>query len=238
MLLYSRPEMLSRAHHGHLGIRPSERPFDFARGTRLIPLSVSEMPSAQKVYPVVFSEEEHPVPIAMVGAFDDRNLFVDDTGNWESDCYVPSYLRCYPFALARNQDGRYAVVIDRDASVVTDDPQVPFFDGEELSADIQNMVDLCSRVEEDRDRTRVFVAKLQELELLVRQGSTHTPVGATEAIPIASYLAVDVDKLKALPADALAEIHGRGYLWPIYAHLLSLENWQRLINRKERVAAN
>jgi len=47
---------------------------------------------------------------------------------------------------------------------------------------------------------------------------------------IADYFAVSEEKLKALPADKLAEFTKNGYLAVAYAHLISLGNWQRLVN--------
>jgi hypothetical protein len=47
---------------------------------------------------------------------------------------------------------------------------------------------------------------------------------------IADYFAVSEDKLKALPEAKLIELTKNGYLAVAYAHLVSLGNWQRLVN--------
>jgi len=47
---------------------------------------------------------------------------------------------------------------------------------------------------------------------------------------IADYFAISEDKLKALPAAKLEEFTKNGYLAVAYAHLVSLGNWQRLVN--------
>ncbi len=237
MLFYEKPEILSVAAHGRLGITPPERPFEFARSSRLVPLTITEISTAQKFYPVVFSEEDNPVPLAIVGLAENENLFVDESGLWATDWYIPNYVRCYPFTLARNDDGRFAVVIDRAAAMITEEPRFLFFDGQELAEGTQRRVEFCASVEEDRERTRQFVTRLGELGLLIRQGSTRQRREDDTSEPIASYLAVDHRKLKALPADQLADLNEQGYLWPIYAHLLSLENWQRLVRREEQQSA-
>ena len=46
---------------------------------------------------------------------------------------------------------------------------------------------------------------------------------------LAEYYAVSEDKLKALPAEKLAELRDNGALGQIYAHLVSLLGWDRLI---------
>jgi len=53
---------------------------------------------------------------------------------------------------------------------------------------------------------------------------------------IADYFAVSEDKLKALPSEKLAEFSRNGYLAVAYAHLISLGNWQRLVNMTLRRA--
>jgi hypothetical protein len=53
----------------------------------------------------------------------------------------------------------------------------------------------------------------------------------TTAAPqkIAEYHAISEEKLKALPAEKLAELRDNGALGQIYAHLVSLLGWDRLI---------
>jgi hypothetical protein len=46
---------------------------------------------------------------------------------------------------------------------------------------------------------------------------------------LADYFAVSEDKLKALPIEKLAELRDNGALGQIYAHLVSLLGWDRLI---------
>ncbi|MCA6308605.1 MAG: SapC family protein, partial [Phenylobacterium sp.] len=46
---------------------------------------------------------------------------------------------------------------------------------------------------------------------------------------IAEYFGVSEEKLNALPHDKLAELRDNGALQQIYAHILSLFGWDRLI---------
>ena len=52
--LYKQPEILTYESHGKLGINPSEQPFDFVKNERAIPLTMVEISSAQRHYPIVF----------------------------------------------------------------------------------------------------------------------------------------------------------------------------------------
>ena len=51
---------------------------------------------------------------------------------------------------------------------------------------------------------------------------------------IADYWAVSEEKLNQLPADKFQELRDNGAIGAIYAHILSLLNWQRVIQRALR----
>ena len=50
-------------------------------------------------------------------------------------------------------------------------------------------------------------------------------------IMLADYFAISEEKLAALPADVVMELHTSGALRQIYAHLDSMQNWERLVAR-------
>jgi len=234
MFLYKQPEYLNREDHGDLGWTPPEKPFAFTREIMSVPLVAGEISSAQKHYPVVFSAKENSVPMAVVSVIKDRNMFVDADGKWEANCYIPSYLRRHPFAVARGEGDQFAIVIDRACSGISKNPESPFFDGDKLTDKTQAIVDFCGQFEAERTRTRDFTTNLTELGLLTEQRATH-PGKDGEARPIATFFAVDVEKLNALPASELESMHQSGFLSFIYAHLFSLENWKRLMSRSNAI---
>ncbi len=233
MLFYRQPELLNHQAHGSLGLRRPERPFEFARGARVLPLTLGEIPSAQKHYPVIFSGLDNPVPLAVVGRDEDVNLFIDENGDWERGMYVPAYARCYPFALVPRSDDQFAVIIDRAADIVTDDPEQPFFDGDKVTPETQSMMDFCASYDAETKQTADFGRRLKELGLLAGQQVTRTASdGAAESF--ASYVAVDSNKLNEIEESALRELFKSGYLAGVFAHLFSLKNWQLIIERHHR----
>lgn len=235
MFLYMQPELLTVEDHGHLGLNESAQPFDFARNIRVVPLAAAELPTVQKIYPVVFSDLENPTLLAVLGIFEDRNLFIDDNGNWDKAAYVPSYLRCHPFALASRKNDQYAVVIDRAAPVISENPDQPFFGGQTLTAPIQARVDFCTQFSAYQPATQAFCDRLQELDLLSGQQASFTPEGDGEEQTIASYVAVDFDRLQKLDATTVEKLFQDGMLSAIYAHGFSMENWFRLLERRQRL---
>jgi IS4 transposase len=234
MFLYSRPELLTVEDHGHLGLNAAPRPFDFVKSIRVVPIAAAEIASAQKNYPIIFSDLKQPALLAVVSILDDVNLFVDADGKWDQSAYLPAYIRCHPFALAARPNDQFAVVIDRDAEVISENPEQSFFNGKELAAPIQARVDFCAQFTSHRPATKALCDKLVELNLLSGQQATYKPDDGGEEQSIGSYVAVDFDKVKDLDAETLRQLHLDGTLSAIYAHRFSLENWFRLLERRNR----
>lgn len=231
MFLYDKPVLLSKEDHGGMGISAPERPFDFAREIKGLPVVASEVQTAQKYYPVVFSEFENPTLIAVVGIIDDKNLFVSDDGAWDPANYIPAYARCHPFALASRTGDEFAVVIDESSSSISATPEIPFFDGDNMSAAIQARIDLCTQHHAEQRQTQEFCQTVRDLGLLNGQRVTQTmPDGSEEKI--AEYVTIDPRKLNEVDKDKLEELHRNGSLAAIFAQLFSLENWTRLIARR------
>ncbi len=237
MFLYEEPALLNKEEHGDLGLSKVERPFDFAKSIKGVPITVGEVQSAQKHYPVVFSDFENPVLIAIVGITEDVNLFVDESGNWDARSYIPSYLRCHPFAFARRKEDEYAVVIDQSSQAIAESPEIPFFEGDQLSERIQARVDFCGQYNEERKRTQAFCEKVKELGLLCGQRVAQT-MSNGEEVKVADYVSIDPRKLTDLDKDTLQKLHKDGSLATIFAQMFSLENWNRLMARRATLQAS
>ena len=234
MFLYQQPEALTALEHGKLGLSRIERPFDFVKSVKAMPIAVTEVVSAQKHFPIVFSDLENPVLLAALG-IDDHNLFLDADGNWEPYSYVPAYIRCHPLALATNAEGQSIGVVDRAADSVREEPELPFFDGDDLTAETRDRLQRCAELTAEMQRTRVFCERLKELELLTMRQVTHKTARSGDEKVIASFVAVDPDRLKDLDGDVLHGLHKDGWLPAIYAHVFSSENWHYLMQRKTRI---
>jgi hypothetical protein len=231
MFLYDKPALLTKEDHGGMGLSRPERPHDFVKDIKGVPIVTTEIQTAQKFYPVVFSDFENPVLLAIVGIIDDVNLFVDDDGNWDRDGYVPSYVRCHPFALATRSEGEYAVMIDESSAQISDEPEIPFFEGGEMSEALQPRLDLCGQFNMEQKRSRDFCQRVKDLGLLNGQRVAQTMPDGTE-VKIADYVTIDPTKLKDLDKDTLQELHQDGSLAAIFGQMFSLENWNRLIARR------
>ena len=248
VLFYTQPEPLSVEAHGKLGANPVTSPYSFVIGQHVVPLTVTEFSPAALSYPVIFVGDARQ-PVAVMGLRPGENLFVDDAGTFKAEAYIPAYIRRYPFVFANDDvQKRLILCIDRAAPFIVEGGQAPLFENGEPSAYTQQAMEFCNNFETERQRTDGFVQLLKELDLLDVREAVFTPRNpdGTAAAPqkIAEYFAVSEDKLKALPAEKLVELRDNGALGQIYAHLVSLLGWDRLIaltfqrNAAQPAAAN
>jgi len=158
----------------------------------------------------------------------------------EQDFYLPACVRRYPFVFANDKDGdRLLLCVDRKAPMVTNQPEVAFFDNGQPSEFTNNAIEFCKEFERQRRATLDFVALIKRFDLLTQKTVTFQPRDpqgnpAGDPQKIADYLAVDEEKLNALSDEQFIELRKNGALSVIYAHLLSLLNWQRIIQRALR----
>jgi hypothetical protein len=234
VLFYSKPEPLSRELHSKLGLRRVDKPFGFAANANVVPLTVGEFPMAGLSYPIIFAGERYQ-PLAVMGVNAGANLFVGPDGAFETGAYIPAYIRRYPFVLANDQQrGQLVVCIDRAASMLGEDFDLPFFNESGEPTDYTNgCVQFCNDFENEGRRTEAFVNLLKGLDLFELKQATFTPANPDGTPgtpqPVAEYFAVSEEKVKALPGEKLLELIANGALGQIYAHLMSLGGWDRLL---------
>ncbi len=233
VLFYGRPEPLTAQLHGALGVNRTDTPFAFVGQTHLIPLTVTEFAPASLSYPIIFVGDQK-TPLAVMGLRTGENLFVSPKGELRPDAYVPAFARRYPFVFA-NDDANQTMIlcVDRDAPIVSENADVPFFTNGEPSEYTKNALQFCNDFETERRRTESFVQLLQDLDLFSIRESVYRPQGAdgTPGQPqrIAEFWAVDEEKLNKLPAEKLVELRDNGALAQIYCHIVSLLGWDKLI---------
>jgi hypothetical protein len=235
VLFYSRPEPLSNEAHAKLGLRRIDRPFAFASDAQAVPLTVTEFGVAALSYPIIFAGDRKQ-PLAVMGVSGNANMFIQPNGYFEVGVYVPAYIRRYPFVLANDAAREQLVVcIDRAAAMLGDLPDLPFFDPAGQPTDYtKNCIQFCNDYETEIRRTESFVTLLTDLDLFETRKTTFTPTNpdGSQGAPqeIAEFFAVSEERLKALPNEKIRELVDNGAISQIYAHLISLGGWDRLIS--------
>ena len=240
-LFYKDPQPLSPEQHAGLGVKKIDKPFDFLRTAHAIPVTVTEFGMAASAYPIIFVGEER-TPVAVMGVRQNENLFLREDGTTEPDFYLPAFVRRYPFVFANDKEGdRLLLCVDRGAPMVSNQPDIPFFENGEPTEFTTNAIEFCKEFERQRRATVEFSALMTKFDLFEQKTVSFQPrdtegkeVG--EQQKIADYWAVDEEKLNKLSDAQFNELRANGALGAIYGHMISLLNWQRIIQRA--VAAN
>lgn len=235
VLFYSKPEPLAPELHGKLGVKRMDAPFKFAKAGHAIPLTIGEFPLAAVSGPIIFVGDEK-LPIAVMGLNAGENMFVRDDGVFEPGVYIPAYVRRYPFVFANDDKaGQMVLCIDRNAEFIVQGGDMPFFEKDgQPSEYTRNCMEFCNNFEMERQRTMNFVQLLKDLDLFETKTATFQPPSMPGAPPpppqkIAEYFGVSEEKLNKLPTEKFIELRDNGALAQIYAHLVSLVGWDRLI---------
>ncbi len=239
VLFYERPVPLNREGHKDLRIRPMNN-VAFAAKAHSVPLTVAEFGPAARDYPILFGGNtlEEAGPLAMLGLNQSENAFVDGEGQWAPNVYIPAFVRRYPFVLAEKPEGT-----EGDDFTVFLDEAYPGFgteEGERLfnedgsdTETLKNAVQFLGEFQEHVKRTQAFTKRIRELDLLEsRTIQIKNPDGGN-ALTINGLFVVSEERLRKLDATVAHELLADGSLGWIYAHLLSMSNVDRLIQRVE-----
>jgi hypothetical protein len=239
VLFYKQPQPLSPEDHGGLGVKQIDEPFAFLREAHAVPVTVTEFGLAAASYPIIFVGSDF-TPVAVMGVRQGQNLFVDPTGRIGDDHYVPAFVRRYPFVFASDdKTERLILCVDRAAPMVSNQPDVPFFENGQPSKFTNDAIEFCKEFERQRRATADFVKMIRELDLLETKSVSFQPRNIQgqddgPAQKVADYYAISEERLNALPEAKYLELRNNGAVGACYAHLVSLLNWPKVVQRAVR----
>jgi hypothetical protein len=215
---------------------PRKLPLVF-RSITALPLSYTEFAAACRDYPIAFISGDSGrtfVAMAVLGLENQQNLFVTADGAWDAGAYLPAYVRRYPFCMTRvTMDGkeqaeRIACVEKRainDKGEALHDaqgnPSPVWEERKKLLFDYEN--DLMRSDEMSRVLSTLGLLETFTMQAVPNQG---TPLSMT------GLYRVKEQKVAALAPDKLKELTQNGVLARVYAHLISLANFGRLLDRR------
>jgi hypothetical protein len=210
----------------------------FAQRGNAIPISLSEFQPVARHYPIVFTADQAQhsfAPVAVLGLAPSENLFSED-GKWASSVYIPAYARRYPFCMARinvNRVEQKDRLICVEKSYIDEQGEAMFDDKGEPSAKWRDVERLLSEYEADLERSREMSSILADYALLepfTMQANFRDP--GAKPMQITGMYRVVEKKLEDLNAAQLKNLMRKGILARIYLHLISLENFGRLLDRR------
>jgi SapC len=213
---------------------------EFVQRGNAVPISHTEFQPIARNYPIVFTTGDHGktyAAVAVLGLNAGENLFYGE-GRWSSGAYIPAYARRYPFCMARvnvNKVEQKNRLICVEKSALDEAQGEAMFDAAGQPSEKWKGVErLLSQYEADLERMREMCALLADyglLEPFSMQAKMKQDKGGA-AMQMTGMHRVAEKSLENLNAAQLKNLIRKGYLARIYLHLLSLENFARLLDRK------
>ena len=201
----------------------------------------AEFRDLQAHYPIVFRKDAQGVfsPVALLGFQEGHNLFLDrdvmGDERWDA-AYLPLAIERHPFLIGRSED-EITVHLDLDS------PRVRTDAGEALFREHGGQTD--------------YMERIASVLLTLHNGLQHVPAfvdalsanGLLESFVLdvelddgsvnrlAGYHTINEERLGALDAQALGQLHAAGHLQPIFMAVASVANFRGLIDRMNRSRA-
>jgi hypothetical protein len=211
----------------------------FVRQANAIPISFTEFQPVSREYPIVFTTGDGGktfAPVAVLGITAGENLFYD--GSWASGLYIPAYARRYPFCMARvtlDQKEQQERLICVEKNALDEVAGEPLFDAQGRPHPKWTEIErLLSEYEADLERSRELCAILADYGLLegfTMQATLGKDQGGA-SMHLTGMHRVSEKNLENLNAAQLKNLVRKGLMARVYLHLLSLENFSRLLERK------
>jgi hypothetical protein len=233
---------LDRDKHRKLGTAEAKRGA-FVGGLHGVHLMLAEFTHAARHYPIVFVREPSSgrfVALAVTGLEPGKNLFADASGKWVEHCYVPAYVRRWPFFTAplsgKGTPEKPESIVLVDETAVGESAE-PFFDAEGHDTEAWTRQDaLIRELEGLRPAHDRFVQMLVENRLLQPFDAHAFPKGGRD-LHLTGMHRIDENRLNALEGRMVKGLMKRGELSRIYAHLMSLDNFRHLMDRASQRAS-
>jgi hypothetical protein len=220
-------------------LAPGEVPA-FARNGNAVPISYTEFQLVSREYPIAFTSGDQGktfASVAVLGMAGGENLFFS-SGAWTPGVYVPAYVRRYPFCMAKvsvdKTEQKERLICVEKAFLEGERGEAMFDSAGRASPKWGDIERLLTEYEADLERSREMCAILGDyglLEPFTMQATLPKDKGGA-AMHLTGMYRVGEKRLENLNAAQLKNLLRKGVMARIYLHLISLENFSRLLERK------
>ena len=226
--MYNNIELITKDSHKDAGVANVDG-YTHAKELTTSMITMSEFYQSCKNYPIVFTknDEEGWFAVALLG-LEKENKFLDETGAWKEDCYIPAYIRRYPFIYIKNEDD-LLLGFDSVHKIKKDEAGDRYFfdDKGETTPFVTNVLTFMNQVQNSIKETKAFIETLVEMELLEESAITGKNADGKE-ISVNGFWILKEEKMAKLTKKKKAELCEKNYMQAITAHLISLSNIQSL----------
>ena len=220
-------------------LAPGEVP-EFVQRGNAVPISHTEFQPVARHYPIVFTSGDNGKTygaVAVLGLAGGENLFCENA-RWAQGVYIPAYARRYPFCMARvnlnNVEQKDRLICVEKSFLDEAGGEAMFDAGGQPGEKWKGVERLLAEYEADLERVREMCALLADyglLEPFSMQATLKKDKGGG-SMQMTGMHRVAEKNLENLNAAQLKNLMRKGFLARIYVHLLSLENFARLLDRK------
>jgi hypothetical protein len=236
--LFAEPQALDRVLHRTTRLKAGGIRYDRTAAMNAIFITAVEFGDVCREYPIIFVEagqsadgHREVAPMAVLGLTQGENLMLGTDGSWGAR-YTPALLRGYPLGVAPLDGGSYALCVDAKAGALSaDEGERLFDDAGEATPFLAERRQFVEGIEREAQRTRLFGRRLIELELL-RSMRFDATLPDGNKMSVDGFLALDEEKLGALPDATVLDLHRTGVLALIHAHQISLGLMRALVERR------
>lgn len=213
-----------------------------AADQHMMPVMLSEFVKLAACYPLVLTKDIDSgqfSAVALFGFEQGENLFWKQN-RWDS-IYVPLNIQRQPFFLGnRDQSGNnqqnYVVCFDKNSPAFASGRGEQLFAGDDQPSEyLQTVRSILTQLLDGEQQNKTFIEKLVALDLLSPL-SLDITFKNNEQQTISGVYTIDEEKLAALSADQIADLHTSGYMPCIYAMVVSLGQIYGLIERKNQLS--
>jgi len=213
----------------------------FAAGQHVMQIQAAEAGQAVCSFPVFFSRSPSKGgwALSVVTSLErGSNLFVQG-GQWTAT-YAPADMQTYPLFLmesATDKNGYTVGVVGHDNVLSTDSGEALFDASGNASIHLNRVTKLLEAGIENTVQTRMFVERLEQLELLKSISmNVHYEDGSIQTIT--GLHTINEDKLHSMSPEELDELNKKGYLILAHALLLSIFQLNVLVRKHNVVEGN
>jgi hypothetical protein len=226
LLIYETAVPVSSGRHGKCSVEAG-KDYGFSKKVNSVPLTAVEFPEAAGEYAIVFAASgDEVVPVVVLGARQNENLFVDADNGWAAK-YIPAFVRRYPFVFSSSDDNQtFTLCVDEAYPGLNylGKGRALFDEEGKATPYVDNVLKFLQEYRAQFMRTQAFCRKLKELELLEPMHAQFT-LTTGEKMSLNGFSVVDRAKLKALAPEKLAELAQTDELELVYLHLQSMRNF-------------
>ncbi len=225
--LYNQLVPLLKDLHKDLKLKKNQN-FSFAANVNAVPIVMSELSMAVKNFPVVFAGDTSGVMLAVLGIKNGQNLFVDDEGKWRENTYIPTYIRRYPFYIARPDEKSDPIIcIDDTSSFFSPDGENSLFDDGKPTDKLNRIIDFSRNYQHQLELTSEYGNVAEKMGMLEEQRVTFKADGDVIA-NVDGFKTIDRSKFDDLDAETLKEWLGKNWVDASILHFASGSNFDIL----------